>query len=153
MTRARPALLSALLLAAPLAHAAAPAVPAAEGAWPRIRKARIQKLLPTAMARANVDAWVLLCRENDNDPLAVHVGCENAGGTAAFLFLRQGDTVRSLALSPAGEATALKEVGPLDEVVPFERGSAACSRPRSTPCARRRSLAPDSARRPSRTSR
>ena len=131
MTRARPVVLSALLssacLWAPLASAAGgadiapPNVPS--DAWPRIRKERIQKLLPLAMARANVDAWVLLCRENDNDPLAEHVGCENAGGTAAFLFFKQGDRVRSLALSPAGEATALKDVGPLDEVVPLERGT------------------------------
>ncbi|WP_163989608.1 M24 family metallopeptidase [Pyxidicoccus caerfyrddinensis] len=131
MTRARPVVLSALLssacLWAPLASAAGGADIAppnvSSDAWPRIRKERIQKLLPQAMARANVDAWVLLCRENDNDPLADHVGCENAGGTAAFLFFRQGDGVRSLALSPAGEATALKDVGPLDEVVPLERGT------------------------------
>ncbi|NMO17712.1 aminopeptidase P family protein [Pyxidicoccus fallax] len=127
MTRARPVLLSALLssacLWAPLASAAGGAGIASPDAWPRIRKERIQKLLPLAMARANVDAWVLICRENDNDPLAVHVGCENAGGAAAFLFLKQGDAVRSLALSPAGEATALRDVGPLDEVVPLERGT------------------------------
>ncbi|MCP3168785.1 M24 family peptidase [Myxococcus qinghaiensis] len=122
MKRARHALLSALLLSAPLAGAAG-ADPVVTGdIWPRIRKERIQKLLPQAMARANVDAWVVFCRENDNDPLAIHVGGENAGGTAAFLFLRQGDAVRAVALSPAGEATALREVGPLDEVVPLERG-------------------------------
>jgi Xaa-Pro aminopeptidase len=122
MTRVRPVLLSALLLSASLVHAA-PAVPAAEGAWPRVRKERLQKLLPQAMARAGVDAWVVLCRENDNDPLANHVGGENAGGTAAFLFLRQGDTVRSTALSPAGEATALKDMGVVDEVVAVDRGA------------------------------
>jgi hypothetical protein len=58
--------------------------------------------------RAGVDAWLLVLRENHNDPLAHHVGGENAGGTAAFLFFREGDGpegmagVRSLALSPAG---------------------------------------------------
>ncbi|MFP2926716.1 M24 family metallopeptidase [Pyxidicoccus sp. 3LG] len=127
MMRVRPVLLSALLtalpLSAPLASAAGGANIVSPDAWPRIRKERIQKLLPLAMARANVDAWVLICRENDNDPLAVHVGCENAGGSAAFLFLKQGESVRSLALSPAGEATALKDVGPMDEVVPLERGT------------------------------
>jgi len=123
MKRARSALLSALLLSAPLAHAAGGDAIASEQRWPRIRKERIQKLLPQAMARANVDAWVVFCRENDNDPLAIHVGGENAGGTAAFLFLRQGDTVRALALSPASEATALREVAPVDEVVALERGT------------------------------
>ncbi len=117
----RRALLSALLfLTSPLASAAEPQ---SQSSWPRIRKARIQRLLPEAMARAKVDAWVVLCRENDNDPLAAHVGCENAGGTAAFLFLKQKEGVRSLALSPAGEAKALKDVAIHDEVVSFERGT------------------------------
>ncbi len=90
--------------------------------WPRIRAERIRTLLPRAMERAGVDAWLVVCRENANDPLALHVGGENAGGTAAFLFLHQGSAVRSVAFSPVGEATALKEVGPQDEVVVVERG-------------------------------
>ena len=46
--------------------------------WPQIRKARIERLLPQAMQLAGVDAWVVICRENANDPLAMHVGGENA---------------------------------------------------------------------------
>ncbi|TVR54702.1 MAG: aminopeptidase P family protein [Gemmatimonadales bacterium] len=84
------------------------------------------------MARAGVDAWLLLLRENHNDPLAHHVGGENAGGTAAFLFFREGDGedgsvgvgVRSVALSPAGEATALADVGVHDTVVVLSGESA-----------------------------
>jgi Xaa-Pro aminopeptidase len=91
--------------------------------WPEIRQERIQTLLPRAMERAGVDAWLVVCRENANDPLALHVGGENAGGTAAFLFLREGDAVRSVAFSPVGEATALKDVGLHDEVVVVERGT------------------------------
>ena len=93
-----------------------------ENPWPRIRKERIQKLLPAAMERAGVDAWIVVCRENDNDPLAAHVGGENAGGTAAFLFFRKDDRVSSTAISPPGEATALKDVGVVDEVVVLELG-------------------------------
>ena len=48
--------------------------------WPEIRKERINKLLPKAMASANVDCWIVICRENNNDPIAAHVGGENAGG-------------------------------------------------------------------------
>jgi len=91
--------------------------------WPEIRKQRIQKLLPQAMQRAGVDAWVVICRENDNDPLAVHVGGENAGAPAAFLFFRENDTVKSVAISPIGEAVALKDVGLHDEVVMIDRGA------------------------------
>lgn len=53
------------LLSAPLLFTAFPvlaAEPPSQPAWPRIRKARIQKLLPEAMRRANVDAWVVICR-------------------------------------------------------------------------------------------
>lgn len=91
--------------------------------WPAIRKERVAKLLPEAMRRAGVDAWIVACRENDNDPLALHVGGENAGGTAAFLFLLGEGGLKTVALSPAGEATALKDVGLHDEVVVLERGA------------------------------
>ncbi len=94
----------------------------ASNPWPKIRKERIQKLLPQAMQRAGADAWMVICRENDNDPLAMHVGGENAGGTAAFLFFREGESVTSVAISPIGEATALKDVGLHDEVIVIERG-------------------------------
>lgn len=91
--------------------------------WQRIRVDRVRKLLPAAMQRAEVDLWVIFVRENANDPLAMHVGGENAGGTAAILFTRIAEGIRSLALSPAGEATALRDIGLHDEVRSVERGS------------------------------
>ncbi len=90
--------------------------------WPEIRQDRINTLLPGAMDRAGVDAWLTLCRENNNDPLARHVGCENAGGTAAFLFFRTPDGVDPVAVSPAGEATSLAELG-THRVIQIERGT------------------------------
>ena len=90
--------------------------------WQRIRAERIATLLPRAMDAAGVDAWVTLVRENDNDPLALHVGGENAGGTAGILFFRREGGVESIALSPAGEATALDDLDVHDVVVPLERG-------------------------------
>ncbi len=91
--------------------------------WPEIRKERITKLLPIAMKEAGIDSWLVICRENDNDPLAMHVGGENAGGTAAFLFFLRDDKVHSVAISPSGEARALKDVGLQNEVIEIERGS------------------------------
>lgn len=93
--------------------------------WPAIRAERIARLLPGAMAAASVDAWVVLLRENANDPLAVHVGGENAGAPAAVLFLRSADRVRSVMLSGFGEAIALRELGLHDSVVVYERGPGA----------------------------
>jgi Xaa-Pro dipeptidase len=106
------------------ASAALPSSPfAGASPWPKIRRERIRTLLPAAMKRAGVDAWVVACRENDNDPLAVHVGGENAGAPAAFLFFRTPGGVKAVALSPSGEATALKDMGLHDEVVVLERGA------------------------------
>lgn len=90
--------------------------------WPDIRAQRIAMLLPAAMDKADVDAWMIICRENNNDPMAPHVGCENAGGTAAFLFFRTEAGLHSVAVSPAGEATALAEKQIMDAVVVIERG-------------------------------
>jgi len=89
--------------------------------WPEIRKQRIQQLLLPAMQRAKVDAWVIICRENNNDPLAMHVGGENAGGTASFIFLRNDSGLRSVVLSPSGEATALKDINLHDEIIVLKR--------------------------------
>ena len=88
--------------------------------WPEIRKERIRTLLPTAMQLAGVDAWVVICRENANDPLAMHIGGENAGGTAAFLFTLEDGEVVSTALSPWGEAVGLSEMQVHDKVIPLE---------------------------------
>ena len=96
--------------------------PAHKSPWPEVRKARIEQLLPTAMQLAGIDAWLVACRENDNDPLALHVGGDGAGYTAVFLFFLQGDRVHSVALSPWGEASAVKEMALHDEVIEFERG-------------------------------
>ena len=70
--------------------------------WPSIRQERIATLLGPAMRDAEVDAWVILLRENANDPLAAHVGGENAGAPSSVIFLREGDTVRSVMLAGFG---------------------------------------------------
>lgn len=93
--------------------------------WPEIRKKRINTLLPNALKEAEVNAWMVICRENNNDPLADHVGGENAGGTAAFLFYNDDKGFHSLAFSPSGESTALDELNIHDTVIPVERGKSA----------------------------
>ena len=85
--------------------------------WPEIRKERIQTLLPVAMERAGVDGWAIVCRSNDNDPLARHVGCENAVSPALVYFEKRGSEVYSMIFSPPGEATALQEIALHDTVV------------------------------------
>lgn len=93
--------------------------------WPEIRAERIQTLLPQAMERAGVDAWAILCRSNNNDPLADHVGCENAVAPAVFLFELRADSVVSTVFTPPGEATALQETGLHDRVEVVDRSPGA----------------------------
>jgi Xaa-Pro aminopeptidase len=93
--------------------------------WPEIRKERISVLLPQAFQSTGVDAWIILCRENNNDPIAAHIGGENAGGLALFLFYLDGNEIRSRVYSPIGEATALAELKIHDEVIPVPRGESA----------------------------
>ena len=93
--------------------------------WPEIRKQRIEQLLPNALKAAKVDVWLTVCRENNNDPLAEHVGCENAGSTAVFLFYLEKGDFHSLAFSPSSESTALNELNILDKVIAVDRGKSA----------------------------
>ncbi|MGA1417283.1 MAG: alpha/beta hydrolase family protein, partial [Gemmatimonadaceae bacterium] len=85
--------------------------------WPAIRQERIRTLLPAAMRETGIDAWVSLFRENANDPLALHLGGENAGAPSAVIVTRQGDGVRTVMLAGFGEAIALRELGVHDSVV------------------------------------
>ncbi|SFG72666.1 Xaa-Pro aminopeptidase [Algoriphagus hitonicola] len=93
--------------------------------WPEIRKERINRLLPEAMKAAGVDCWISICRENHNDPIASHIGGENAGGTAVFLFYLDEGGFHSLVFSPDGEATALDELDIHEEVRRVPRGESA----------------------------
>jgi len=116
-------LFCAWLNLAPFTDVVAQHLDLSKNPWPAIRKMRLQKLLPEAMQRAKVEAWAVICRENNNDPLAAHVGGENARGAAAFLFTLKNGRLESLALSPSGEATALKDAGLHDRVIVLGRGS------------------------------
>lgn len=96
-----------------------------ENPWPEIRKKRINELLPKAMQAAGVDCWMVVARENNNDPMADHVGAENAGGTAVFMFYLDEKGFNSKVFSPEGEATALADLKIHDEVVKVKRGASA----------------------------
>lgn len=93
--------------------------------WPEIRNERINSLLPHALRATETDLWMIICRENNNDPLADHIGCENAGSTAAFMFYLDNGGFHSRVFSPAGEATALASLGIHETVIAVERGSSA----------------------------
>jgi len=89
--------------------------------WPDIRQERIQTLLPVAMERSGTDAWAVLCRSNNNDPLARHIGCENAVSPAVFLFELRDGSVYSTVFTPPGEAAALQDIALHDSIAVVNR--------------------------------
>lgn len=94
-----------------------------ESPWPDIRAKRIRELLPQAMKSTTAEAWLIVCRENNNDPISEHIGGENAGGEAAFLFYFEGMDLHSIVFSPVGEATALKDLNLHDSIVSFQKNA------------------------------
>jgi len=105
------------------AQALSPAEFSGPSPWPAIRRERIARLLPAAMREVGVQAWVTFLRENANDPLALHVGGENAGAPSAVLFIATPTGVRSVMLAGFGEAIALRELATHDSVVVYEGGA------------------------------
>jgi Xaa-Pro aminopeptidase len=99
-----------------------------ENPWPEIRKKRINQLLPEALKNAGIDVWLVICRENYNDPIATHVGGENASGTAAFLFYNDASGFHSLVFSPEGEATALDDLDIHEKVERVPRGESSVAK-------------------------
>lgn len=102
-----------------------PNAQAVDSPWPEIRKQRINQLLPNALKAADVDAWLIVCRENNNDPLADHIGCENAGSPAAYLFYFVKGEFHSVAYSPSSEAKALDELDIHEKVISVPRSVSA----------------------------
>jgi Xaa-Pro aminopeptidase len=92
-----------------------------ENPWPQIRRKRIKTLLPEAMRLTDIDAWLIICRENANEPLAIHVGGENAGGTLAILFIYDNGEVTSIAFSPWGEAPGLADMEVHDKIISLDK--------------------------------
>jgi hypothetical protein len=88
-------------------------------------KKRIYELLPKAMETAEVDAWLVLCRGIDNDPLADKIGGENVEETTAFVFYKDRVGFKSLALAPQSEVEALRKLKIQDKVIPVSEGGSA----------------------------
>ncbi len=82
----------------------------------------MSKRLPGARDAAGVDCLIRICRENNTDPIASHIGGETASGAAIILFYLDQEGFHSLVVSPDVEATALDELNIHDTVVRVERG-------------------------------
>lgn len=80
--------------------------------WPAIRAKRLGSLLARSMDASGVDAWVIFCRENGNDPLAMHVGCENAGRLAGVTLFRTKSGIEEYVVASGTEVPLFRETLP-----------------------------------------
>jgi hypothetical protein len=68
-----------------------------------ITSKRINQLLPSLMKQTNIDMWLLISREYNEDPVLKTVlpaTWMSARRTTMFVFVRQGETVKALAIAP-----------------------------------------------------
>ena len=88
------------------------------------RRERIDRYLLAAMRRANVNAWLVVTRENSSDPLAFDVGAEHAVGRAACLFVDRGEKMERVAIVASFDTDAFEKSGIYDRVVPYGKEGA-----------------------------
>jgi Xaa-Pro aminopeptidase len=121
------ALVSCLLIGA--AIAAGGAVPAAGGPagapeaadvdHDKIRRDRINVLLPRIMKEQKIEAWLTFTRENTPDPLLPVLGVDHIVARGAFLFsLKDGD-FRKVAIAASYDVDPIRKSGLYDEVIPY----------------------------------
>ena len=89
------------------------------GASPELLRERVDKLLPSAMERTEVDLWIVFTREEARDPLAEDLGGGDAVARMALLFVRDGQTLRKTAIAASYDVTPLEETGLYNEVIAY----------------------------------
>lgn len=74
--------------------------------WDELLKERLETVLPMAMERADLDMWLTITSENNEDPITrslLPAALMEPRGRMLLLFIREGRTVRRLSISrPAG---------------------------------------------------
>lgn len=68
-----------------------------------ISSKRVHQLLPNLMKQSNIDMWLLISREYNEDPVLktlLPATWISARRTTMFVFVRQGKTVKALAIAP-----------------------------------------------------
>ena len=82
---------------------------------------RIERLLPSALARNDIDLWLVFTREEASDPLAEDLGGGDAVARMALLFARVDGGFRKTAIAASYDVTPLEESGMYDEVISYRR--------------------------------
>lgn len=107
--------LAALLLLAPVEKAEKDKTQAE-----LLRNERIDRFLSSSMRAGDIDAWIILTREGNFDPLSADFGFWLGRGALIFVD-RGGERVERLALVSSLDLVPLRETGIYDRVIGFER--------------------------------
>jgi Xaa-Pro aminopeptidase len=86
----------------------------------RIRRDRIERLLPAILAEQGIDAWLTFTRENTTDPILPVLGIDHIVARGAFLFARKDGAFRRIAIAASYDVDPIKNSGLHDEVIPYK---------------------------------
>lgn len=101
----------------------APTLRAAEGPavdHERIRKDRINVLLPEVMRDQGIDMWLTFTRENATDPILEVFGIHHIVARGAFLFARTADGFSKIAIAASYDVDPIRKTGLFDEVISYK---------------------------------
>lgn len=122
---------STAILATVITHAAAggaaPVGAAAQTAKPdapsvdhaKIRRDRINVLLPQIMKDQKVDTWLTFTRENTTDPILKVLGIDHIVARGAFIFALKDGKFSKTAIAASYDVDPIDKSGLYDEVIPY----------------------------------
>lgn len=113
------ALISCLLFGVTFASEPPDTRPAGDVDHEKIRRDRLNVLLPKIMKEQKVEAWLTFTRENTTDPLMPVLGVEHIVARGAFLFSRKDGKFRKLAIAASYDVDPIEKSGLYDEVISY----------------------------------
>jgi len=86
----------------------------------RIRRDRIERLLPAILKEQGIDAWLTFTRENTPDPILPVLGIDHIVARGAFLFAWKDGVFRRVAIAASYDVDPIKNSGLYDEVLAYK---------------------------------
>lgn len=85
----------------------------------KIRRDRINVLLPEVMKDKGIDLWLTFTRENATDPILEVLGIDHIVARGAFIFARKGEEFASIAIAASYDVDPVHKTGLYDEVISY----------------------------------
>ncbi len=94
-------------------------VAAADVDHAKIRRDRLNVLLPRIMAEQQIDVWLTFTRENTTDPILEVIGVDDIVARGAFIFARKEGAFRKIAIAASYDVDPIHGAGLYDEVIAY----------------------------------